>query len=635
MDLYKLDKGQLIAVAEQLQTKLDKKEQDVELLHELYGDLFFRARLDGEIQFINPAGEKILGFTQEELIGKDITNYYLYSMSTKSLLRQLVKEKGLKDFEISLIHKYGKIIPSRCSLKLTYSRGWIIEGVVKDISELVHTREELNRAINMAQRFLKVKEEFLANMSHEIRTPLNGIMGMANFLSSSDLSPDQQKQVTAIQESSDILLRLLNNILDWSKLEAGKVGIKLSAVSPQIVFQKLFTMYEQKAKEKNINLSCKVNRKVPDIILTDEVKVLQVFSNLTSNAIKFTPAEGKIDVRLYVEKKRNDHVLLRGEVRDSGIGISDEDQKKLFSSFTQIDSSSNKKHEGVGLGLSISRELINILGGEIGVSSEIDKGSIFWFTFISEVTEKKEQKEQLTYNLENLASKVRILLVDDNHINLEVASQILKNLGASVTAVGSGNEALKLLVKNKFDLIFLDIQMPEMSGVEVMQWMRNNLNEVPPTLALTAYSGETEKSKFLDYGFDDFIAKPIEPEFLASKVKEWTEKQEQIIDRKVIEKLVEYGGKKMVKEALNEFCDETEEQIRECFVSLSNNNHKKILDLLHALKGNAGTLGINKIASKARQIEEQLRKGYVSRLEHELKGLDYFFKEFKIHYNET
>ncbi|MGK7389033.1 MAG: response regulator [Candidatus Cyclobacteriaceae bacterium M2_1C_046] len=634
MDIHKLDKEELVAHAEKLNKALSKSEKKFTNIFNSFEDIFFRACLNGEISIVSPSSKRITGYDENELVGQDVTNFYLYSPLTKNLLRQLANEKEIRDVEISIVHKYGKIIPAKCILRLVYDEKWYVEGVVRDESNLVHIREELDRAIKIARRSLRVKEDFLANMSHEIRTPLNGILGMTSVLASSDLSTDQMKQVNAIQQSSDILLRLLNNILDWSKLEAGKMNVQLSVVSPDQLIKKVFTVYEQKATEKNIKLSYQVNKKVPEYIYTDELKLVQVYSNLVSNAIKFTPVGGNVDIRLYVEKERDKNLLLRGEVRDTGIGINEADYKNLFSSFTQLDSSSIRKHEGAGLGLSISKEIINLLGGEIGVTSKLKSGSIFWFTFICEKAEKKHAEKSEVFEQHKLFTVPHVLLVDDNKINLEVAGQILKRIGAVVVTVDSGEEAIKLLMNNKFDIILLDIQMPEMSGIEVMKWMKDNLSSVPPTLALTAYSGEGEKDKFLSEGFDDFIAKPIAPEELIGRVREWTEKQEKILDRNVIEKLVEFGGKKMVKDAMQDFCDETEEQIKECFVSLSESNHKRILDQLHTIKGNAGTLGVNRVARKAKQIEEQLIKGYVTELEQELKGLEYFFKEFKVHYND-
>lgn len=634
MDIYKLNNEDLIGQVKLLKKELKSSEKNLKYLFESFEDIYFRSQLDGELVMVSPSVKRILSFEQEEMVGKNITNFYLYSMNTKSLLKELVKEREIRNIFISIVHRSGKIVPATCCLKLIKDKQWFVQGVIRNQSDVVHTKEELDKAIKIAERSIKVKEDFLANMSHEIRTPLNGILGMADMLATTTLDSNQQKQVAAIRDSSYILLNLLNNILDLSKLEAGKVGIRLNSVSPVKLLQKVIMLYEQKALDKGLKLSIDISDEIPEYIFTDEFKLIQIYSNLTSNAIKFTPEGGEVFLILTQEKRRNKHLLLKGEVIDTGIGIKEEDTSKLFSSFTQLDSSNSKKHEGAGLGLSISKEIVSLLGGEMGVKSKENKGSNFWFTFICEEGEKDTSEESKIYHHPKLETSPEILVVDDNNINLELASQILNRAGADVTTAGSGGEAIKFLQEKRFDIVLLDIQMPEVSGVEVMQWMKENLSSVPPTIALTAYSSDSEKNKFLSCGFHDFVAKPISPDVLTTKIKEWAEKQDQIIDRKVLEKLIQYGGEEIVTEALDEFCSETELQIKECFVSLSESNHKHILDLLHALKGNAGTLGVNRIARKARGIEEQLKKGYVSGLEEELKSLEYFFKEFKVHYKE-
>ena len=612
---------------------LKKSEQKFRNIFESLQDVYFRCKIEGDIVTVSPSVKKIGGYSPEELEGKDITNYYLYSVTTKNILKRLIRAGELKNIEIAVIHKQGKIIPSLCSLKMIREDNeWFVEGIMRDIAEIKQTNEELEHAIELAEASLQVKEKFLANMSHEIRTPLNGIIGMVNVLERTSLSHEQSEQVQAIKQSSDILLKLLNNLLDWSKLKAGRMSVQFSPVTIKEIIEKVVLIYNQKAIEKDISLSYAIGEGLNILILTDEVKLIQIISNLVSNAIKFTGNNGSVYINASLAASLNNNIKVKCEVRDTGPGINEEEKVKLFRSFTQLDSSENKQYHGVGLGLTISKELVHLLGGEIGVESTQGTGSNFWFTFKSELAGIDHKKEQKIVRLEKFEDAHRILIVDDNKINLDIAAAILSNAGAEVDKARSGKEAMELMLKEKYSVVLLDIQMPGMSGLEVMEWIHEAVNDVPPVIALTAYSSNEEKNKYLSRGFDDFISKPIVPEELILKVDEWSSAREMIVDTTVLDKLVSFGGDKIVEEAMNDFYIETKKQIKECFVSLSDNNHKKILDILHAINGNAGTLGVKKVARCAAQIEKQLKKGYISRLESELKELEYYFIEFKNHY---
>jgi PAS domain S-box-containing protein len=624
-------------VSDEMEAKfaLIRSEKKFRNIFESFQDIFFRCKVEGEIMMINPSVEIITGYRPEELQGNNITHYYFYSETPKELVKRLVREKVIKNIEISLIHRSGRIIPSICTINFVNDdEGTYIEGIVKDIAEIKKVNEDLEHAIELAERSLKIKERFLANMSHEIRTPLNGIIGMVNVLEQTALNNEQSEQVHAIKESSDVLLKLLNNLLDRSKLEAGKMVVDLAPVAPRQILQKVLLIYRQRAIENEINLIYNLDEKLPEYILADEVKIMQVLSNLISNAIKFTGKGGHVAVNFRLNAALEHYIKIKCEVRDTGIGIKEEEKKKVFQSFTQLDDSENKKHEGVGLGLSISKQLLTLLGGEIGVESTPGKGSTFWFTFKSQVSEKKQGHISKILRVEKLDYRLKILVVDDNRINQEVATQILRKAGAEVVKAASGEEAIKILQHEVFDIILLDIQMPGISGIDVIKWMQSTLKDYPPVIALTAYNSGQEKEKFISLGFNDFIGKPINPEVLLDKIKDWTAVQEKVIDHNVLKKLAQYGGEAMVQEAMKDFYEDTEKQIKECFVSLSGQNHKRVLEILHTIKGNAGTLGIKKLARSAKQIEEHLKKGYIARLEEELQGLEHFFQEFKAQYFE-
>lgn len=624
-------------VSDEMQAKfaLIRSEKKFRNIFESLQDIFFRCTVNGKIMMVSPSVKGITGYTPEELEGNNITNYYLYSATSKKLLKRLVREKVIKNIEISLIHSSGRIIPSICTINLVHDeKECYIEGIVKDIAEIKKVNQDLEHAIELAERSLKVKERFLANMSHEIRTPLNGIIGMVNVLEHSNLNAEQSQQVQALKESSDVLLKLLNNLLDRSKLEAGKMSVDLAPVAPRQLLQKVLLIYKQKAVEKEITLEHNLDKNLPEYILTDEVKIMQIISNLVSNALKFTGKGGNVTVNISLSATFDKQIKIRCEVIDTGIGIKEEEKKKVFQSFTQLDNAENKKHEGAGLGLSISKQLLTLLGGEINVESTPGEGSTFWFIFRTQIAESKQEHIVKVLPTDKLDYWVKILVVDDNRINQEVAAQILRKAGAEVAKAASGEETIKILKQEKFDIILLDIQMPGLSGIDVIQWMKKKLKDYPPVIALTAYNSEQEKEKFISLGFNDFVGKPISPEVLLGKIHEWTAAEKKVIDQDVLKKLAHYGGEAMVREAMKDFYEDTEKQIKECFVSLSEQNHKRILEILHAIKGNAGTLGIKKMARSAQQIEEHLKKGYIGRLEEELQNLEHFFQEFKTQYFE-
>jgi len=611
-----------------------------------FQDLYFRCNFSGKIRMLSPSVEDITGYGDEELLGKDITNYYLYKAKTKSLLRKLALETRVRNFEVDIVHKDGSIIHCICNVRLIFdenNKPVYIEGVARDIGELKEANKQLIEAKEFAEESLKIKERFLANMSHEIRTPLNGIIGMIHLLDKPDLKDEQRKYVKSLKSSSGILLNILNDLLDISKIEAGKMVLKYQPIDTSDLVEKLSTLYSEQAKASNIKLTCKKSPKVPAYVFSDETKILQVFSNLVSNAIKFTPEGGSIDVNLkLVDKQKSGWIRLLGEVKDSGIGIAIDEQEQLFNSFTQLDSSSKKSYKGTGLGLYISKQLVNLFKGEIGVQSTPGMGSTFSFTFETSTTRIRPEARQAIQK--KLTGQPHILIVDDNEINLDIAAAIVEKAGCKVTLCQSGAESFNAIQENTFNVILMDIQMPDIDGVMAARNIRTQLmTSTPPIIAMTAYSMAGDEDKFLNMGFNDYIAKPIKPELLIEKLEKWTEskvvvqdeKQDEIkqhitsINLDVLGKLEKYGGKETVKLALNEFDQECKRQLDDCQKAWGEKNIKEVLNILHTLKGNAGTLGVEKMASQAELLETELKKEKYSIFEKRISKLKDYYNSFK------
>lgn len=633
-------------ITDKMQSKiaLIKNEGKFRDIFESFQDLYFRCDANGNITMLSPSVKDIIGYSEAELLGHNVTNFYIYNIKSKYLLRQLAQEKRVRNFEASIIHKSGKIIPCICNVRVIQdSQGSFqhLEGVARDITELKQANEELQRSKELAEKSLKIKERFLANMSHEIRTPLNGIMGMLHLLDETKLDSKQKQHVRTLKGSADILLNILNDLLDISKIEAGKMELNASQIQTKSIFKKLFLLYEQQAKDSRIVLKYSISPETPEYIESDETKLIQVYSNLISNALKFTPAGGFVTVGLDLyNKEKNGRILLEGTVTDTGIGISKADQKKLFNSFTQLDSSSSKSYKGTGLGLYISKKIIKLFNGKIGIESAEGAGSKFWFTFEVKTCKGDTKKTEKAFKLDH---KPNILIVDDNMVNLELASEMLKHAGGEVTTASSGKEAIEKCNNRAYHAILMDVQMPDMDGIETAKRIRADCRfPIPPIIAMTAYALDAYDDKLSEIGMDDYIAKPIDPSVLIRKVDYWTsankkndkpekEKKDNLltINKNTLDLLRKYAGNEAVADALKEFDNECIMQLASCSECWIRGDINEILRVLHTLKGNAGTLGVEELASYSEKMEDDLKKKKFSNFKQDLTILKSLHKDFQ------
>ncbi|NMM49140.1 PAS domain-containing hybrid sensor histidine kinase/response regulator [Marinigracilibium pacificum] len=630
-------------------------EEKFRKIFEYFQDIYFRCSLNGDLTMLSPSVEEHTGYSPFELEGKNISDFYLFNPKTKDLIRRLIKHKKVRDFEVSIIRKNGTIMQCLSNIRFIYNhqgKPEQIEGVARDITQLKRANIDLMNAKEIAEKSLRVKEQFLANMSHEIRTPMNGIIGMLDLIGDTNLNDEQKKYLGIIKKSSETLLNILNDILDLSKIEAGKMQIKTSPTNVRELLEKAKSLFSQKAEEKGIKINYHLHKSVPEYLKADETRLLQIISNLISNAIKFTDTSGAIDLNIRSKFNSEGKHLIRVEVCDSGIGIPPEQINQLFKSFNQLDNSTTKNYGGTGLGLVISKRLTKLMGGDIGVSSAPGMGSMFWFTFQAnvcdapEVVEVKSEEFKLGRYFEVAPE---ILLVDDNAVNRQVASEILIKAGCKVHMAESGKETIRILSENKFDLIFLDIQMPEMDGVETLKILKkeNILNEAP-VIAMTAYSMQEDKERFLQSGFDDYLPKPIKAKDLIAKVKhhvgiELVEREEDdmekvetkpkmIVNQSTVADLEKYGGKDLITQVFEDFKIETVELIREIESGLLETDYDKIKKSLHTIKGNAGTLGIEKVAGIAEAIESRLKQENYEGLVEDISYLKSIFGEFRNSY---
>jgi PAS domain S-box-containing protein len=520
--------------------ELKKKEEMFRAIVENQGEGVGVVDEQENFYFANPAAHRIFGVNDGELTGKNLRDFSS-SEQLKFFLEQTEQRKtGEKStYEAEIMRPDGSLRTLRITATPRISKTgdyFGAFGIFMDITDVKKTEQELKRAKENAEMANRTKSDFLAFVSHEIRTPMSGVIGVTDLLLETSLNSKQKYLVDMIRISGENMMLLLNDILDFSKLEYGKFKLEINTLSLSETIEESIKLFAPAALEKKIGMSYNIKRGVPGFIKTDNKRLKQILANLLSNAIKYTE-HGDIELKVETKKKLPDSIELVFSVKDSGIGISDELQKKLFTPYEQDEEKITRKYQGTGLGLAICKKMTELLGGNIWVESRKGAGTTFFFTIKAGLSEEFSsffESDRLKNTVKREASLLsekypfRILIAEDNMINRKLMLKILESFGYSAMVATNGREVLEIIENEPVDLIFMDIQMPEIDGFEATKIIFEKIpgKDRPKIIALTANALEGDRERCLEAGMDDYMSKPIRKDDLYNIIDKTGKKAE-------------------------------------------------------------------------------------------------------------
>ncbi len=595
---------------------------------------------EGKVVEFNPAAERTFGYRRDETVGESLAELIvppsLRTAHIEGMKRYLATGDGPvlgKRIEITAMRKGGEEFPVELAVTPVWAGDTqLFSAYVRDITDRHRAQAELAEALRKAEAASEAKSRFLATMSHEIRTPLNPVIGLTGVLLESDLSPEQRKSVVRIRQSGRLLLRRINDLLDFSRIEAGRIELEESDFDPREAVRQVVDLFTQQAARKGLLVTEAVDPAVPLKVHGDVGRLQQILSNLVSNAVKFTD-RGRVVVRVSRDPSPG-RVILRFVVEDSGIGIRDEDRAGLFEAFVQLDSSTTRRHEGSGLGLAIAAELTQLLGGEIGVESMPAKGSRFWFTAcFDEAAETESLPEEVESEPAVPVAETRhasILVAEDNSINQEVISLLVRRLGHTVDVVGDGREAVTAAASGRYDLILMDCQMPDLDGMGATREIRaaEPSGTRIPIIAMTAYAGEESRRMCLAAGMDDFVSKPVEVAALGRVLDRYLGQMASVeapatlaaakvdVDLSVIESLRELespGHPSLVADLVARFAAGAPKRVQAIAVAVNGGDLETVARQAHDLKSESGNLGAMRVCELASALQDAARAGESAR----------------------
>lgn len=571
-----------------------------------YRSLYYNAqvglitsRMDGsQIIMANNKFAEMLGYDKpSELEGMPLNKVWAEPQERNKFVELLRNQQLVLNYPVKAVCKDGQI--KEFELFARYDpHNDTIESNLIDISEMLKAREK-------AEAASLAKDQFLANISHEIRTPMIGILGSVDLLEQSGLSHEQAANLSIIRECGEHLLTIINEILDVSKIELGMLFLNSEPCSLPDLFIKTSKILEPVFKEKGLQLVLNLEHNMPNKVLIDQTKLRQVLFNILHNAVKFT-SQGLIVINAFTQINSNEEYCLQVSISDTGIGIPQNQQNKIFEAFTQADSSTSREFGGTGVGLYICKKLIDLMQGQIWVDSCEGKGTIFHFRIPLKIVPPDQittdrQEPTLEYDLDNSIlefNPIRILIVEDNSLTQKIVGQMLSNYGFEVWYAANGLECLRVLSENHFDMVLMDMQMPLMDGYETTRFIRDDAElKHLPVIAMTAHAMAGDREKCLASGCSDYITKPFKSEELVQLIKKHLPRYLRNVSHV-------NNGKKLINELIPEFISNLQEMIEELDLAVKAKNCEVIRSVSHDIKGTAGMYGFMDISETAALMEQ-------------------------------
>ncbi|MBL3601821.1 MAG: PAS domain S-box protein [gamma proteobacterium endosymbiont of Lamellibrachia anaximandri] len=626
--------AQLEQRVEQRTSELKQSEERTRAIIDSAADGIIVIDGKGIVETFSPSAETIFGYDASEVAGNNIN--ILMPEPTRSehdsYLASYLPGRESKVIsnrvEVTGLRKNGDAFPMELSVsELLVGDKKMFVGITRDTTERKQAEQAMAEAKEAAEASAQARSDFLANMSHEIRTPMNAIIGMSKLALGTDLNPKQHNFIEKVHYSAELLLGIINDILNISKIEAGKLEIEKVNFQLQSVLGNVSNLIGVGEAEQNLELIVEVADDIPDELIGDPLRLGQILINLGNNAVKFTQ-QGRISINVMLEDRKDNQLTLHFCVSDTGIGISPEHQQKLFQSFSQADSSTSRRYGGTGLGLTISKRLTELMGGKIWVVSQPDKGSDFHFTVQLEVGDAEQQTEtDLDAKDKQIGnfSGARVLLVEDNEINQELTKELLSDRGFIITSVWNGKEAVEILQKEHFDGVLMDLQMPVMDGYTATRIIRNQVKfKELPIIAMTANIMENDRAEAKAAGMDDHIGKPLDVNKLFTVLAKYIHPSKpQKVKIASVKKESETGypfhklpgidadkGLEIARnrpefyiKLLTLFRDSQHDFLNDFLMEQQSDDPKGAMRAAHSLKGSAANIGATTLRDAAQELE--------------------------------
>lgn len=613
----------------------------------------FKMNIDGEVINLNQSAIKILGYKPEIDLKNNreeiVASFYLDRQDKDRFLKKIVDNIDVENFEAKIISKNGYEVDSliNASIITDFKGEKIIIGMFEDINEKkMIEKSKIERDI--ADAIAELKSSFLTNMTHEIKTPISAVIGLSELALKTDLTQKQEDYIEKINESAKSLLVTINDILHYSELEEEKIIIEAKEFNLHEMLRTFKESMELLIKEKSIKLNFDIDMNLPVKVIGDSSMLKQVLINLGNNAVKFTE-NGSISINVKLNKLAENTAELEFSIEDTGIGISKEQQKYLYQSFHQLDSSISRKFGGTGLGLSISEKIITLLGGKLELESVAGKGSKFYFKVNVEIYNPNKEFIK-TVKKEKTYYDAKVLIAEDNIINQQIAKELLEDMGIMVEIASNGLEAVKKVESETFDLILMDIQLPELDGLEATRQIRARGNTIP-IIALTAHAMQEDIKKSLAAGMNAHMTKPIDIYILKKNLdKSIGKNKKEIIESKTLlqndelyiksiknklkelkfidyEKGLKNTGKneERYSKLLREFFNINKNIILKIENNIINKNFKDLYIDIHSLKSSAMLLGMSKLSEATHDFDSFIKANIPKSLNIDISNFEFIF----------